>query len=203
MKFDKFDPEEFKSAVNLGMYGSDFPTDLTEEYIFDGIEWLNSPDGKEYVSKAYAWWKSKAAEKPDPVDVKIDLKFVQTVQWNEECGFWFDSVTLKIVHSYGEFTKLGGEVSMKKTHNRTGRFQADLSQIPSDAHIQEAYLIMRLNRDEGIANADRTGVFEIRNGKGVAIKEVRADWINRNYQKYSNPNVRIDLTEYIRGRFNQ
>jgi hypothetical protein len=204
MKLDKFDVEEFKSMVNLGMYGSKFPEGLTLEFIFDTLNWLTTDDGRDYLADAYDWWKNKEEEpSPEQSGAKVNLTFVQTVQWNEECGFWFDQVTLRVVHSYGEKTVPGGEVFMKKTHNKTGSFRADLSDIPMDAEILEAYLVMKLNKHEGIANADRAGVFEIRNGKDVAIAEITADWINKNYQKYSKPNVKIDLTQYIKGLFRQ
>jgi hypothetical protein len=198
MKFDKFDKEQVQSAINLGMYKTPYPG-VTKEFVLDALAWFASAEGQQYVDEALNWWQNKGNTQPEKRE--INLTFVQTIQWNEECGFWFDSVTLRVVHSYGEFIKGGGEVFMKKTHGKTGSFRADLSQIPADAEIHEAYLVMKLNRGEGIANADRTGVFEIRNGKDIAVAEVRADWINQNYQKYSKPNVKIDITPYVRGFF--
>ena len=190
-------------AIMEACKNSECPDDITHEFLDNGLDYY-AGDGRAFLHEELDKWIARRDEEPEepivhPENTPVNLTFVQTVQWNEECGFWFTSVKLQVVHSYGVSIFENGEVFMKKTHNKSGVFKANLSSIPFDAEVEEAFLIMKLEKHEGIANSDRTGVFEIRNDKGVAIAEVTADWINSNYQKYSNPNVKIDVTSYIRG----
>jgi hypothetical protein len=130
---------------------------------------------------------------------EFSLIFSQTVMACDSCGIWFDSATLVIEHSNGTFTSSqSGSLLIKKTRG-PGQFHADLSAIPASATIQNATLIMSLNKHEGIANSDYTSVIEVYDSSGDFVRTITAknDIRGRGYYK-GNPNVPIDFTNYAR-----
>lgn len=143
-----------------------------------------------------------AAKTATAASNNFDLLFEQTTQTCSDCGVWFDSAELVINHSAGTYTQSqSGGLLIKQSSRSLGRFRADLSSIPESASIINATLYMLLNRDEGIANADKTSVIQVYNntsgGGGELVKTITAagDIKGRGYSK-ANPNVPFDFTAY-------
>jgi hypothetical protein len=132
---------------------------------------------------------------------EFSLVFRQTTQPCADCGVWFDSARLVIEHSSGSFTSEQiGSLLIKQAGNREGSFKADLSSIPANAVVNIATLKMRLNPDEGIANADNTSVVAVYgyiDGNLTFLREITArdDIKGKGYSKV-NPVVPIDFTSY-------
>jgi len=202
MKFDKFDPKDFQTMVNLGMYKSDFPEDLTLEALQDCVKWLGSEDGQEYIVKAYDWWKNKEDEPEEVCESEVDLRIVQTHQLNGECGLWFTSMWLKIDYEKNGTWKWespkSGVVFIKKDHGKVGIFRADFSTILCSAEIVSAKLYGSLEPHEGLANGDHESQFEIRDKSGMILKFSAGDLHSRGWNK-ARPTGFFDLTEYVRG----
>ena len=132
----------------------------------------------------------------------FDLTLKQSYMPCPDCGLWFDSIELVIVHSQGTFSKTRGKMHVKKAPNRVGHFKVDISSIPRDAQIIRATLNMLLNRDEGIANGDNSSVIDVTgvvNGRSTFVRKISAahDIKGKGYSK-ANPMVPIDFTEYAR-----
>ena len=119
------------------------------------------------------------------------------------CGIWFDSADLVIIHSEGKFTaQQSGSLLIKEKPYRQGRFNANLSSIPSSSTIESATLYMRLNRHEGISNDDFTSTISVYgdiDGSMNYVREITArdDIKGKGYSK-ANPVVPIDFTDYAR-----
>jgi hypothetical protein len=139
----------------------------------------------------------------------FNLRFNQTVQPCASCGIWFDSAELVVEYSGDNnkpFRKVQrGNLLIKQSSGKVGRFQANLSSIPAGAAIKRATLNMRLNTAEGIANSDNSSVIEVYDAPtGIFVRRITAagDIKGRGYSK-GNPNVPIDFTAYakqVRGR---
>lgn len=134
----------------------------------------------------------------------FNLLFIMTKQSCASCGIWFDSAELVITHSQGTFTRSqSGSLLIKQSPNRQGRFRADISSIPSSASIKSATLYMNLNRAEGIANSDNSGViavYDYSGGKrGAHVRNITAggDIKGKGYSK-AKPRVPIDFTSYAK-----
>lgn len=150
-----------------------------------------------------------AAPAPPPAPAGVcstdfNLIFLMTHQSCDSCGIWFDSAELVIVHTAGTYRhSQSGSLLIKKAPYRVGTFVANLGAIPCNAAIQNATLVMRLNRDEGIANSDSTSVIAVYDNsggrKGAFVRNITAggDIKGRGYSK-ANPNVPIDFTQYAR-----
>lgn len=133
------------------------------------------------------------------------LIFKQTTQTCPDCGIWFDSAQLVVQspNTNKPFTKTQrGNLLIKQSSGKVGRFQADLSPIPRGG-ITRATLNMKLNTHEGIANADNTSVitvFDCSSGsQGAVVRTITAaqDIKGRGYSK-ANPVVPIDFTAYAK-----
>ncbi len=135
------------------------------------------------------------------------LVFKQTVQPCASCGIWFDSAELVINYSDSNkpFRKAQkGNLLIKQSSGKVGRFQANLSSIPGGAIIEKATLNMNLNTHEGIAGSDNSSVITVFDCQGPEIRKITAaqDIKGKGYSK-SNPRVPIDFTSYaqqVRGR---
>ncbi len=135
----------------------------------------------------------------------FSLLFEQTTQTCADCGVWFESAELVVRYTgdnnqpYRKFQQ--GNLLIKQSSGRVGRFEADLSAIPASSTITQATLFMLLDRDEGIANADNTSViavYDFSSGtRGGLIRNITAaqDIKGSGYSK-ANPNVPIDFTAY-------
>lgn len=134
----------------------------------------------------------------------FNLLFIMTKQSCASCGIWFDSAELVITHSQGTFTKSqSGSLLIKQSPSRQGRFRADINSIPASASITSATLYMNLNRKEGIANSDNSGVIAVydyssgRRGALVRYITARGDIKGKGYSK-AKPRVPIDFTSYAK-----
>jgi hypothetical protein len=135
----------------------------------------------------------------------FSLLFEQTTQTCADCGVWFESAELVVQYTgdnnkpYRKYQE--GNLLIKQSSGRVGRFEADLSTIPASATITQATLYMLLDPDEGIANADNTSViavYDYASGtRGALVRTITAaeDIKGRGYSK-ANPNVPIDFTAY-------
>lgn len=132
----------------------------------------------------------------------FSLRMEMIVQKNAESGWYFDKAYLLVEHTFGTNTyRQDGELLVKKNPHRTGVFKAMMSDIPCSASILKATLTMVLNRHEGIANDDKEGIVEVRDGNtGEFIRNItaRTDIYGNGYNKYERPNVEIDFTLYAR-----
>jgi len=135
----------------------------------------------------------------------FSLLFEQTTQTCADCGVWFESAELVVQYSgdnnkpYKHFQ--AGNLLIKQSSGKIGRFEADLSSIPASAGITQATLYMLLDPDEGIANSDNTSVIAVYDNsggqRGALVRTITAaqDIKGRGYSK-ANPNVPIDFTSY-------
>ncbi len=138
-------------------------------------------------------------------------------------------------NAYGYFiTTKSGETNKGFLHSffaknsplRHGLFQCDISDIPVDAQITKATLILHLDCKDGFANADNSGEFTFfkmnrvwnkdyvdwanyDNGKkwsqsggdyGAAIKKfhVQKDVKSLGYHKSNKPDVPFDFTDFVK-----
>lgn len=135
----------------------------------------------------------------------FSLLFEQTTQTCADCGVWFQSAEL-VVRYTGDNNKpyvkyQQGNLLIKQSSGKVGRFEADLSAIPALSTITQATLYMLLDPDEGIANADNTSVIAVYDfssgAKGALVRTITAaqDIKGSGYSK-ANPNVPIDFTAY-------
>ena len=145
----------------------------------------------------------EAEPEPAPTEAPrgdFNLVFEMSYQSCASCGIWFDSAELVIVHSEGRFSvQQSGSLLIKEKPYRQGRFNADLSSIPSSSKIESATLYMHLNRHEGISNDDYTSSISVYDGSRNYVKEITAkhDIKGKGYSK-ANPVVPIDFTDYAR-----
>jgi len=135
----------------------------------------------------------------------FSLVFEQTTQTCADCGVWFESAELVVRYSgdngkpYRKFQS--GNLLIKQSSGKIGRFDADLSSIPATASITQATLFMLLDPDEGIANSDNTSIIAVYDNsggqKGGLIRTITAaaDIKGKGYSK-ANPNVPVDFTAY-------
>ncbi|MDJ0957255.1 MAG: hypothetical protein QNI91_10370 [Arenicellales bacterium] len=134
---------------------------------------------------------------------EFDLVFEMSYQSCASCGIWFDSAELVIEHSEGRFTaQQSGSLLIKEAPYHQGRFNANISSIPSSSTIESATLYMHLNRHEGISNDDFTSTISVYgkiDGSMSYIREITArdDIKGQGYSK-ANPVVPIDFTDYAR-----
>lgn len=133
------------------------------------------------------------------------LIFKQTVQPCASCGIWFDSAELQVQSPssnkpYKKYQR--GNLLIKQSSGKVGRFQADLSPIPRGG-ISRATLYMKLNTHEGIANSDNSSVITVYDcssgSQGAVVRTITAaqDIKGKGYSK-ANPNVPIDFTAYAK-----
>ena len=182
---DEGAPEEQISQSSSGVIGESKP-DATEE------------SGDEEVSETEPETAATDARTGD-----FNLVFEMSYQSCSSCGIWFDSAELVIEHSEGRFTaQQSGSLLIKEKPYRQGRFNADISSIPSSATIESATLYMHLNRDEGISNDDFTSKISVHGYIGGSLNYIREitaqdDIKGKGYSK-ANPVVPIDFTDYAR-----
>lgn len=136
----------------------------------------------------------------------FSLLFLQDVQPCASCGIWFDSAELVVNYtgSNKPYTaRQNGNLLIKQSSGKQGRFQTSLASIPAGSAITKATLYMRLNSHEGIAGSDNSSVISVYDfsggSKGSLVRKITAssDIKGAGYSK-SNPNVPIDFTAYAK-----
>lgn len=136
----------------------------------------------------------------------FSLLFLQDVQPCASCGIWFDSAELVVNYtgSNKPYTfRQNGNLLIKQSSGKQGRFQTSLASIPAGSAITKATLYMRLNSHEGIAGSDNSSVISVYDfsggSRGPLVRKITAsgDIKGAGYSK-SNPNVPIDFTAYAK-----
>ena len=179
------------------------PEEQTNRQTSSGVIGESKPESTE---ESVDEGSSEAEAEPAIAEVRsaeFNLVFEMSYQSCASCGIWFDSAELVIEHSEGRYTaQQSGSLLIKEAPYHQGRFNANISSIPSSSTIESATLYMHLNRHEGISNDDFTSTISVYgeiDGSMNYIREITArdDIKGRGYSK-ANPVVPVDFTDYAR-----
>ena len=160
MDFKEFNGAELTAFLIAGKIAGNNPG-ITGEYVDGFFDWIDKPSNRVWIREEIVDWPIvEEPVEPPPSEVcesDFNLVMEMTNQLNDECGFWFTEAWLEVKYNDGKIwqSSRSGEIFIKKSSGKVGKFKADLSSIPCDATIREAILYMVLERDEGLAWGDK------------------------------------------------